>query len=391
VFVLAASSCGGTAKSALATTSPEAATTALTDDSLSSISCISASDCQAVGSSGDYRFPLIEHWNGTEWSVTKVAHPLPTSSSSGSFHGLSCITASNCQAVGNYFIGKRIFPLSERWNGTEWSIVKIPWRTKNDAQLSGIACVSVSDCVAVGHRRFATPLTLIEHWDGRGWSTDVSPNPALDGPNDGVYLEGVSCVSATDCMAAGYHGAGPKEPLFEHWNGVIWSIVTSPVSAYTDAQMSGISCTSTGDCYASGDSYADGGVPISLIEHWDGEAWSIMKSSDVGSQGSRLGGISCVSSTSCEAVGSYPLGNISDSDERDYTLFEHWDGLTWSGSIGPSTPGAQQSLLDDVSCISASDCLAVGTSFISRTESWVTLAAQWSGNHWYLMKSPSPS
>jgi hypothetical protein len=303
---------------------------------------------------------------------------------------VSCSRASDCHAVGNYFIGKRIYPLADHWNGTTWSVEKIPRRSPSDAQLSGIACTSASDCVAVGHRGFVTPSTLIQHWDGRVWSTVASPNPAPDGPGDGVSLEGVSCVSATDCMATGYDGSGAHYPLFEHWNGIEWTIEGGPAPAYSSTQMSGISCVRAGDCYASGES-SPNDVPLSLVEHWDGRAWSIMKNPGVGSQASRLGDISCATSTDCEAIGSSPAGNIGDSNERDYTLFEHWDGLTWSGSTGPRAPGAQQSLLGSVSCANASDCMAVGSSFIPGSEAWVTLAARWDGSHWSLMKSPSPS
>jgi hypothetical protein len=90
---------------------------------LHAVSCVSASDCTAVGADS-----AIAHWNGVAWSVDNN----PSASRLGSspvLRGVSCTSASNCLAVGDYVknSGAQV-NLAERWNGTVWSIVHTPNR-----------------------------------------------------------------------------------------------------------------------------------------------------------------------------------------------------------------------------------------------------------------------
>jgi len=68
--------------------------------------------------------------------------------------------------------------------------------------------------------------TLAEVWDGTSWSSRPTPNPKDPGTN-GSVLSGVSCASATACMAVGHYYAG----LAEAWNGTSWSIRTASAMA----------------------------------------------------------------------------------------------------------------------------------------------------------------
>ena len=73
-----------------------------TDTSLQGVSCLSASDCEAAGLAEPPTAPdgegLIEHWNGTAWSVQDKV--LPSGDSLASLSGISCLSASVCEAGG---------------------------------------------------------------------------------------------------------------------------------------------------------------------------------------------------------------------------------------------------------------------------------------------------
>ena len=50
--------------------------------------------------------------------------------------------------------------------------------------------------------------TLVEYWNGTGWTAQSSPNPAV-----GSVLENVSCVSSPEwCEAVGDYGAALVSP-----------------------------------------------------------------------------------------------------------------------------------------------------------------------------------
>src|SRR5205807_6455954 len=72
--------------------------------------------------------------------------------------------------------------------------------------LYGVTCVSASDCWAVGFSQSLVGTsninqTLIERWDGTAWAIVSSPNTAALSN----YLDGVTCVSASDCWTVGYY------------------------------------------------------------------------------------------------------------------------------------------------------------------------------------------
>jgi hypothetical protein len=91
------------------------------------------------------------------------------------------------------------------WDGIAWSIVSSPNAGTGDNLLVSVSCVSVSECVAVGRTNTGSAIeTLTIVWDGIDWSIVSSPNA---GTSDDA-LDSVSCVSASDCVAVGYTDTG---------------------------------------------------------------------------------------------------------------------------------------------------------------------------------------
>jgi photosystem II stability/assembly factor-like uncharacterized protein len=108
-----------------------------------------------------------------------------------------------------------------------WNVVPSPnGNESRGSALRAVATVSATDVWAVGGGQLAGSKTLIEHWDGVQWSVVTSPNP---GSNYDI-LDGVTAVSASDVWAVGYDGntGGVAQTLTEHWDGAQWSVVTSP-------------------------------------------------------------------------------------------------------------------------------------------------------------------
>src|SRR5271165_81434 len=263
-----------------------------------------------------------------------------------------------------------------------WSILSSPNRTAGaDNALAGISCTSATACTAVGYWDNAGHNeNLIEQWDGAAWSIVPSPETGLVGN----VLYSVSCISASFCMAVGEQHPGPYQTFVEEWDGAAWSIVPSPdTSATQDNQLWGVSCTSPTACTAVG--YASNGtVYQTLIEQWDGTAWSIVPSPDTSaSQSNHLYGVSCLSSTACTAVGGASNGTAYQ------TLIEVWDGTAWSIVPSPDTSASQYNFLYSVSCVSATACNAVGTS--SNGTNYQTLVQAWDGTAWTLVPSPDTS
>jgi hypothetical protein len=60
-----------------------------------------------------------EIWNGSRWRV--VTPPTPPGSSRSGLAGVSCPGPADCWAVGDQVVGSGS-SLIEHWNGTTWSI-----------------------------------------------------------------------------------------------------------------------------------------------------------------------------------------------------------------------------------------------------------------------------
>ena len=360
-----------------------------TGGQLGGVSCASASDCWAVGSyiNGAYQ-TLIEHWDGTSWTV--VSSPNTSSTESNQLHGVTCASASDCSAVGTYSNNSGYeYTLIEKWDGSSWTIVtSLNISVSQDNQLQGVTCASASNCWAVGDYLSYNGAnyywqTLIEKWDGNSWTIVTSPNTSLPQPNQ---LNGVTCTSASDCWAVGYHIFGSiYRTLIEHWDGTAWTVVTSPnTSSNLSNILYGVTCTSASQCWAvgvrcSGDNWQ------TLIEKWDGSSWTIVTSPNTSSSWDNyLNGVTCTSASSCWAAGDYTDGN------NYRTLIEKWDGNSWTIVTSPNSSAAVDNQLNGVTCASASECWAVGSIF-STTSVLQTLIEQWDGSSWTIVTSPNTS
>jgi len=355
-------------------TSPNISDTQDRNNTLYAVTCVSASDCWAVGDYftanseiGNWQ-TLIEHWDGTSWAI--VTSPNTSTTASNILSGVTCVSASDCWAVGYSYDGPNgsYHTLILRWNGFSWAIVTSPNKFGSERSiLSGVTCVSASACWAVGYYNPATISiyqTLIERWDGTSWAIVSSPNSdSLDPPGpQSNFLMGVTCVSPSDCTAVGdYYDTNmvftnAEQTLIEHYDGTSWSIVTSPNTGTLLAPqynyLFGVTCVSATNCWAVG-YYFPGGPVHTLTEQYNGVLWTIVTSPNTSpTQDNLLYGVTCVSATDCWAVGNFRTSSGIE------TLIEQYNGSSWS-IVGSQTTSV--SYLYGVTCASTSDCWAVGT------------------------------
>jgi len=205
--------------------------------------------------------------------------------------------------------------LVESWNGQRWSILSAP--TPPDAtgaQLKTVSCSSRTMCVAAGSyfRSGSVALDLVERWNGKRWAIGRTPN--LPGTIS-TLPAAVSCASPLSCTIVGYpipvSDLTPLAPVSEHWNGKRWSIQRMPVPTGTSyPSMDGVSCASATTCIAVGN-ISRGGITVPLAERWSGQRWLIQHTpAPAKAQTSDFLAVSCSSERACTAVGGLtnPLG-----------------------------------------------------------------------------------
>ena len=318
----------------------------------------------------------------------------------GLSNSLGGVAVSSCQAwaVGNYYNGTATLTLAEHWNGTAWTQQSSPSPGSLNNNLNGVAAISATNIWAVGqssdNSAFSPSQTLAEHWDGTMWKQVPTPNPG--GPAGGHALVGVAATSASNVWAVGIYDTGPGaalQTLAEHWTGTAWARVPTPSPGGGTRifnYLVGVAAISDSDAWAVGSYSAGNAGSLTLIEHWNGTAWTQVPSpSPGGTRFSELSGVAAISASNVWAVGEY----FNRATFQYQTLIEHWNGTTWTQVPSPNpSPAPFTNQLAGVAATSASNIWVTGD-YISSAHGHPTrtLLEHWNGTAWAQVPSPNPS
>ena len=271
------------------------------------IAPVTTSNAWAVGfqrSTGLLFHVLVEHWTGTAWSVAASASR--PAADDTRLHAVAALSATNIWAVGSQTTSTSTQSLIEHWNGSAWSVVPSPSGEPAGSELLGIAAVSAGNIWAVGHStvEVGESGSLIEHWNGSAWS--VAPSPALSAYG---YLTGVAAVSASNVWAVGRDGRHPT-PIIEHWTGTTWSEVSQPVSGY-DSSLNAVAVVNGSDAWAVGEQ----NLNQTVTEQWNGTSWTLVPSPSVTANGTQdtLSAVTALGSGDVWAVGSTLQNPVSST------------------------------------------------------------------------------
>lgn len=314
---------------------------------LAGVAAIAPDNVWAVGSGGNNI--LIEHWDGNQWTIDPVSNNTP-----GVLSAISVRSRGDIWAVG-YFNDDTTGStetLIEHYDGNTWTPVQGANRLRMSNLLYGVAARAADDVWAVGYSYSEGPyLSLVEHWDGNAWTVVPSPSPG-DLFN---YLYSVAALGASDVWAVGYtaNRGSPFATLIERWDGNAWTIVPSADPGSSSNILYSVAAISANKVWAVGES-ASGNVYNTLIERWNGSNWSVVAGPNPSPMSNGLKGAWARAANDIWAVGS-----TADPNGRALTLIEHWDGQSWSVVPSPNRQGGGN--LRAVSGLPATDVWTVGS------------------------------
>jgi hypothetical protein len=242
----------------------------------------------------DFGLQLIEHWDGTSWSVDTTGPEIE----GDLLRGVTVVSSNNVWAVGSASGNA----LVEHWDGTRWSIVSNPVIASAGA-LSAVSADSANDVWAVGTAGNGGPPIL--HFDGTNWSLSLPPS------HPSIEAASVTALSPTNVWAVGTVGVffnhrTHRKAAIEHWDGTSWSLLSSPDptnSPGLDSFLNGIVPVSANSIWAVGTVNTSGGGQATLTEHWDGTSWRIINSPNPGNFSNGLFGATALSDGTVAAVG----------------------------------------------------------------------------------------
>jgi hypothetical protein len=299
---------------------------------------LSTTSAWAVGGNGD---GIVERYNGSAWSAVATPTLLSGPTSWAMLHGVDAVSATSALAVGE----ANGAAAALRWNGSSWSKSPVATPSGSASALSDVKAFSTTDAWAVG--RIAPTfngLTLIEHWQGSSWTQVASPSP---GTRDNT-LTGVAGSAPTDVWAVGYsrdlpYGNRARHSLIEHYNGSAWSRVPSP-DVDTQTVLNGVVALSSTNAWAVGYASNQGAV----VMHFDGNSWTATTLPNLSS----LTAIAALSASDIWAAGFDAAGNV---------VLASWRGSGWTITPAPAQSGPGSPSLTALTATTPSTVLGVGS------------------------------
>ena len=259
-----------------------------TGNFLNAVAAVASDDVWAVGfsfSCTSLLKPMALHWNGAKWKA--VSTPGLNTNDNAVLNGILAFTSDNVYAVG-YQPAKNgaVETLIEHWDGSSWTVVPSPNANNTGNVLFSISATSPNDIWAVGDQ--VAPgievRTLALHFDGTTWSVVPTPNPVGGSNLDLNVLTSLVTVAPNDVTAVGFTLANFTElTMAQHWDGTSWTVVSTPNQSATAGSFNtlrGVTAVNAHDLYAVGffaDS-ATAGQQLTLILHFDGTTWTIVDS-----------------------------------------------------------------------------------------------------------------
>lgn len=277
---------------------------------------------------GSLTIPLYEHFDGTKWRVI----PNPDLGDGGSVIALSARSGRDIWAVGTYRSNPNNpidLPLIEHWNGSSWSMLNQSYSsTFATGGLTSVFALSANNVWMAGAQRRSlndpSTQTFVEHWDGSRVQVVASPNPVRTTSN---YLKAITAGSANDLWSVGVSDTG--NTLTEHWDGSQWTVVASPNITFNQGipnfnLLTSVSSASKSDVWAIGLFNATAAsLKGALAEHWNGTQWSITSLQGLPGNSQQLSAV-----VSPGVNDSWALGT-STTNTTVLPLLVHWDGTGW--------------------------------------------------------------
>ena len=254
----------------------------------------------------------------------------------------------------NDVLGSRVFlpcnsllkPMALHWNGVNWSVVPTPQLNTNDnAAFNSVVALAATTSMrsATSRATSSAVLTLIEHWNGVAWSVVSSPNAN----NTGNVLTSVTANSPTDIWAVGTLTAPGIEvrTLALHFNGSTWSVVPTPNPVHggnlTQNVLTSVVAVAPNDVTAVGFTSANL-TELTMVQHWDGVSWKVVPSPNMSTTAgsfNTLRGVTAVNKGDLYAVGFFANSTTRGQQVR---LLLHFNGTAWSIISSPGKATAQQ-------------------------------------------------
>jgi hypothetical protein len=375
---------------------------------VTSVSCPTAGNCSAGGTYFDSTSQLqsfvVNEVSGTWHSAEQI----PGTSALGSstmIQSLSCATAGNCSAAGQYTpTGTHEVEafVADEVNGTWQSAIEVPGTASLNQLGQGqgvlsVSCPAAGDCSAVGQYEDSNSddqVFVADEVNGTWQDAIEVPGTATLNQGGSAAIYSVSCRAAGNCSAGGsYRDSSRRQQAFvaSEVNGTWQDAIEVPGTATLNqdggAAVSSVSCATAGNCSAGG-TYLDSAnhMQVFVANEVNGtwrSAIEVPGTATLNQGGSAvIHSVSCATAGNCSAAGSYLASATSTGDDTQAFVADEVNG-TWHAAIEvPGTAALNKSgsaQVFSVSCATAGNCSAGGSYYDAREHTQAFVANEVNG------------
>lgn len=183
-----------------------------------------------VGDQGaDSQGVLVGRYVAGAWQLTSDTG-LPDGTVEASLLSVSSASGRDAWAVGQGYTQDTYdhIPVVQHWDGRRWSSVRIPGSA--NWGLNQVEVVAPND-VWVAGVDYDTGQSVAVHWDGHQWTR--TPTPVFP---DSAVLFDIAARTPTDVWAVGWSRDTDKQRpagLALHWDGASWTQVSLPAGTFS--------------------------------------------------------------------------------------------------------------------------------------------------------------
>ena len=153
------------------------------------------------------QLPLVRAMNGEQIDGIEFFVKNPKVPDGVWLSGVTCVGGDDCWAAGSTTnsAGGQSGALMQHWNGSTWSVVPTPALTAGDGLLASVTCLAADQCWASGSsgatgggNSQTNPNPVVEAWNGSTWSIESSPTVTAI-----AFLNAVTCLRGDTCWSVG--------------------------------------------------------------------------------------------------------------------------------------------------------------------------------------------
>jgi len=334
----------------------------MTPGDLISVTCISSTNCIAVGfGSGNPANPIFWTGDPSKWTAGNAYVIDLTSLGGGYLNTVTCSSSTNCVGVGGTFAGDIFVWTGDPSKWTAGNAYVIDLTSLGGGQLYSVTCSSSTNCVAVGSTNGIPNEPIVWTGDPSKWTAGNANVINFTSLGGGV-LYSVTCSSSTNCVDVGSTTGIPNEPIVWTGDPSKWTAGNANVIDLTSlggGVLYSVTCSSSTNCVGVGNTFGSLRNPIVWTgdpSKWTAGNANVIDLTSLG--GGALNSVTCSSSTNCVGVGvTYGIPN---------------EPIVWTGDPSKWTAGNANKVdltslgggaLNSVTCSSSTNCVGVGNTF----------------------------